>query len=132
MLVKLLKFFCIGCFVEIIHFFKHSCAKFIDQPHEIAADQPHIPVQPGGDVANDVEIKSDLLPEARPLHFHGHFLPPLQHTTVHLAQGGCGNGLPFQGGVDLIDRCSQVLLNARHGQGGIKPRQLVLQLGQFL
>ena len=41
----------------------------------------------------------------------------VQHRAVHLAQRGRRDRLPFQFGVDRVDRSSEVLLDAGHGQG---------------
>ena len=80
--------FGIGGFIEIIHLFKHTAAQFINQPYQIAADNPHSAIQPGGDVAHDVEIKGDLLPQARSLHLDGHLLSVGQDAPMYLAEGG--------------------------------------------
>ena len=52
----------VGGFVEIVHLLEHPLAEFIDQGHQVTADQAHIGVHPGGDVAHDVKIERDLLP----------------------------------------------------------------------
>jgi hypothetical protein len=118
--------FGVGGFVDVIHLLEDPFAEFIDQPHQIALDQPHIPVQPGGDVADDVEIEGDLLPQARPLHLHRHPFAAHQNAPVHLAQGGGGNRFLLQRREQRRHRRLQVLFDAGHGQGTVEARQLVL------
>ena len=67
----------VGGLVEVIHLLEHPGTQFVDQGHQVAADDPHAAIQPGGDVAHDVEIEGDLLPQPRPLHLHRHPLAPL-------------------------------------------------------
>ena len=122
----------IGGLVAVVHLLEHPLAQLIDQGHEVGADQPHVLVEPGGDVAHDVEIERDLLPQAGALHLHRHLVAVEQHTPVHLAEGGGGDGLPFQLRINGVDRGAEVFLDAGHGQGGIEAGQLVLQARQFI
>ena len=130
--VKLSEFFRICCLIEIVHFLEHPLTQFIDQRHQITADQTHVAIKPSGDVAHDVKIERDLLAQARPLHLHGHLLATLQHAPVHLAQGGRRDRFALQVFVDRVHRRPEVLLDAGHRQAGIEARQLVLELGQLL
>ena len=130
--VQLGEGFGVAGLIEVIHLLEHPLAQLIDQGHQVGADQTHVAVEPGGDIAHDVEIERDLLAQTGPLHLHGHGLPPLEHPFMHLAEGGGGDGLPVQLLVDGRDRRAQILLNAGHRQGRIKARQLILQLGQLL
>ena len=82
------EFFRVGRFIEVVHLLEHPLTEFIDQRHQITADQTHVAVEPGGDIAHDVEIERDLLAQTRSLHLHRHLLTALQHAAVHLAQGG--------------------------------------------
>ena len=118
--------------VDVIHLLEHPLAELIDEPHQIALDHAHVAVEPAGDVADDVEIQGDLLPQAGPLHLHRHPLPRLENAAVHLAEGGGGDGVLLQRSEDFVHRGSQILLDAGHRQGAVEARQLVLQLGQFL
>ena len=58
--MQLSEAFGVGGFIEVIHLLEHPFAQFIDQGDEIASDQADIAVQPGGDVAHDVQIQGDL------------------------------------------------------------------------
>ena len=89
-------------------------------------------VKPGSDVAHDVEVERDLLPQARALHLYGHRLTPLEHALVHLAQRSGRDRLGVELLVDIEYCSAQVLFDAGHRQGGVEARQLVLQLGKFL
>ena len=74
--------------VEVIHLFEHPSPQFIDQGDEVAADQSDVAVQPGGDVAHDVQIQGDLFAQPRALHLHRHPCATLEGSLVHLTQGG--------------------------------------------
>ena len=75
--------------VAVVHLLKHPLAQLVDQGHQIGADQAHVAVEPGGDVAHDVEIERDLLAQAWALHLHRHLLAAVEYTLVHLAQRRC-------------------------------------------
>ena len=60
--VEVAEFLSVARFIEVVHLLEHAAAQFIDQGHEIAADQADVAVQPGGDVAHDVQVQRDLFP----------------------------------------------------------------------
>ena len=80
--------FRIGCLIEVIHLLEHPAPEFVDQRNQVTADQADVAVQPCGDVADDVEVKRDLFPQAGALHLHGNLLTTLEGSLVHLTQGG--------------------------------------------
>ena len=124
--VKLAEFFGVLSFIQVIHLLENPMTEFIDQRDEITADQTDIAVQPSRDVAHDVEIKRDLLTKTRTLHLDGHALTVVEHTAVHLAEGGGGDRIAFEFGVDAVHRSTEILFNAGHGQIAVEARQLVL------
>ena len=132
LLMELAEFLGIRGFIQVVHFLKHPTAQFINQGDEIAANQTDVAVEPGGDVAHDVEIKGDLFAQTRPLNFHGNALTIVQCSSMHLAEGGSGDRFAFQFRIDAADRSAEVLFDAGHGQIAVESRKLVLQLSQFL
>ena len=126
------KGFGVAGLIAVIHLLKHPLAQFVDQGDEVAADQADVAVQPGGDVAHDVEIERDLLAQTGPLNLDGHHLTGFEHPLVHLPQGGCGDGFAIELFVNTADRGAEVFLDAGHGQGAVETRQLVLKLGELL
>ena len=109
--------FGVGRLIAVVHLLEHPLAQLIDQGHQVAADQAHVLVQPGGDVAHDVEIERDLFAQPRSLHLDRNLLTALEHPFVHLAEGGGGDRFGIELFIDLQHRGTEVILDAGHGQG---------------
>ena len=120
--VELCELFCVGRLIEVVHLLEHPTAQFIDQGHQITADQADVAVQPGGDIANDVKVQGDLFTQAWTLNFDRNLLAIGQRASMHLPEGGCGDGFSIELFVDLINRSTEVLLDAGHGQVTVEPR----------
>ncbi len=74
--------------VEVVHLLKHPSPQLVDQCDEVTADQSDVAVQPGGDVAHDVQIQGDLFAQPRALHLHRHPGATFEVSLVHLTQRG--------------------------------------------
>ena len=132
MAVQVPELFGVSGLVEVIHLLEDPPPEFVDQGDQIAADQPDVAVQPGRDVADDVEVKGDLFAKPWALNFDGHLLAVVQNSPMNLTQGCGGDGIPLQFRVKLSDWSPEVLLDACHGQIAVKARQLILKLGELL
>ena len=62
MTVEIAEFFRIAGLIEVVHLLENPSSQLIDQGDQIAADQADVAIEPGGDVAHDVEIERDLFP----------------------------------------------------------------------
>ena len=74
--------------VDVVHLFEHPSPQLVDQGNEVASDQSDVAVQPGGDVAHDVQIQGDLFAQPRALHLHRHPGAAFEGSLVHLTQRG--------------------------------------------
>ena len=89
--------------------------------------------------AGVVEIALDGAGDARVLHLDGHAAPVVEGGTVHLADGGAGEGGVLPLGEELFDRRAQILLDGaadgrRRGarRGGAQAAQRGLVGGALL
>ena len=90
----------VGCLVAVVHLLKDPLAQLIDQGNKVRADQADVGVQPGRDVADDVEVEGDLFPQSWPLDFDGDLFAAQQHTAVDLAEGRGGDRFALEFGVN--------------------------------
>ncbi len=51
---------------------------------------------------------------------------------MHLTKRRSGDGFSIEFRIDAVDRCTEVILDAGHGEVAIEARKLILELGQFL
>ena len=108
---------------------------FVEFGHHFARFQPLAVGKQALDAAcgktHQRQILLDDFCQIRAQHFHGHFFAAEQGGAVHLGDGGAGNGLRVESGIQFFNRLAQRLFDLAARQFGVKRRHFVLQFGQF-